>query len=35
MARYLIQFSYTSDAISNMVKNPQDRAAVLRRMAEG
>lgn len=34
MARYLIQFSYTPEAIQNMVKNPQDRAAVVRGMAE-
>lgn len=34
MARYMIQFSYTSDAIQNLVRNPHDRAAVVRGLAE-
>jgi uncharacterized protein with GYD domain len=34
MARYLVQFAYNSDAVSNMVRNPQDRAAAVRAMAE-
>ena len=34
MARYLIQASYTSESIQNMVRNPQDRSAVVGAMAE-
>ena len=34
MAFYLIQASYTSQAVAAMVKNPQDRAAVIRPMIE-
>lgn len=30
MPRYMIQFSYTSESVSNMARNPQDRAAVAR-----
>ncbi len=35
MARFMVQFSYGSEAVSNMVQNPQDRAAVVRRLVEG
>lgn len=34
MAFYLIQASYTAQAVATMVKNPQDRAAVVRPMIE-
>lgn len=34
MSYYLIQASYTSQAIAAMVKNPQDRAAAVRPMIE-
>ena len=34
MARYMVQFSYNSDTVSDLVKNPQDRAAVVRGLAE-
>ena len=34
MARYLVQFAYSSEAIQNMVKNPQDRAAMVSGMAQ-
>lgn len=34
MSYYLIQASYTSQAIASMVKNPQDRAAAVRPMIE-
>ena len=30
MARYLTQFSYTSEAMSHLINNPQDRGVVLR-----
>lgn len=30
MARYLTQVSYTSDAMSHLINNPQDRGAVMR-----
>jgi len=30
MARYLTQVSYTSDAMSHLISNPQDRGAVIR-----
>lgn len=35
MAHYMVQFSYGSDAISSMVKNPQDRGAIIAGMAQG
>ena len=35
MAHYMIQVSYTSDAVSDMVNNPQDRGAVVRALVEG
>ncbi len=35
MARYMIQASYTSQGISDLVKNPQDRAAAVRPLVEG
>ncbi len=35
MARYLIQVSYTTQGISDLVKNPQDRAAAVRPLLEG
>ena len=35
MARYMIQASYTSQGISDLVKNPQDRAAAVRPLIEG
>jgi uncharacterized protein with GYD domain len=34
MSYYLIQASYTSQAIAAMVKNPQDRAAAVRPVIE-
>jgi uncharacterized protein with GYD domain len=34
MPRYLVQASYTTQGISDLVKNPQDRAAALRPMVE-
>lgn len=34
MAHYMIQASYSNDAVANLVKNPQDRAAVIRNLAE-
>ena len=34
MRYYLIQASYTPQAIASMVKNPQDRAAAVRPMIE-
>ena len=30
MARYLAQFSYTSEAMAHLINNPQDRGAVMR-----
>ncbi len=30
MARYLTQLSYTSDAMSHLINNPQDRGAIFR-----
>ncbi len=30
MARYLTQVSYTSEAMSHLINNPQDRGAVIR-----
>ena len=35
MARYLVQVSYTTQGISELVKNPQDRAASVRPLFEG
>ena len=35
MARYLIQVSYTTQGVSDLVKNPQDRAAAVRPLFEG
>lgn len=34
MATFLIQGSYSAQAVSAMIKNPQDRAAVVRTMIE-
>ena len=34
MPRYLIQTSYTNQSISDLVKNPQDRAAAVRPVIE-
>ena len=34
MPRYLIQASYSSESVQNMIRNPQDRAAVVGAMAE-
>jgi uncharacterized protein with GYD domain len=34
MPHYLIQFAYDSNAVSEMVRNPQDRAAAVRAMAQ-
>jgi uncharacterized protein with GYD domain len=34
MARYLIEASYATEAIQNLVRNPQDRAAIVGSMAE-
>ena len=30
MARYLIQLSYSNEAMANLISNPQDRGAVMR-----
>lgn len=35
MARYLVQASYTREAISTLVKNPEDRAGAIRPVVEG
>ena len=35
MAHYLIQASYTSQAVGNLVKNPQNRASVVTPVVEG
>ena len=35
MARYMIQASYTTQGISDLIKNPQDRAAAVRPLIEG
>lgn len=35
MPRYLIQASYNQGGISDLVRNPQDRAAALRPVVEG
>ena len=32
MARYLTQVSYTSEAMSHLISNPQDRGAVIREL---
>jgi len=34
MPHYMVQFSYTSESVSNMARNPQDRAAVARTLIE-
>ncbi len=34
MARYLAQFSYSRQGVSDLVKNPQDRAAIVRGLIE-
>jgi len=34
MAHYLIQASYAPEAIATLVKTPEDRAAVVRRLAQ-
>ena len=34
MARYLLQLSYTSQAMATLVKNPEDRGAVLRELSQ-
>ena len=34
MPRYMAQFSYSKEAVSGLVKNPQDRAAVVRGLIE-
>ncbi len=34
MARYMIQASYTTTAVADLVRNPQDRAAVARLLTE-
>jgi uncharacterized protein with GYD domain len=34
MARYMVQFSYTKDAIAAMVKKPEDRAVAVGEMIE-
>jgi uncharacterized protein with GYD domain len=35
MARYMIQVSYSTQGISDLVSNPQDRAAAVRPLVEG
>ena len=34
MGRYMLQFSYSTEAVSDLVKNPQDRTAVGRALVE-
>ena len=34
MARYLVQGSYTSEAVSDLLKNPQDRGTMLRELIQ-
>ena len=34
MARYMVQFSYSTEAVSDLVGNPQDRAAIVRGLIE-
>jgi uncharacterized protein with GYD domain len=34
MPSYLVQVSYTSEAVAALVKNPQDRTAVVRKSVE-
>lgn len=34
MASYLVQVSYTSEAIAALIKNPQDRTQVIRKSVE-
>jgi uncharacterized protein with GYD domain len=35
MATYLLQASYTSEALASLVKNPQNRAQVVNNLVEG
>lgn len=35
MARYLVQVSYTTSGIVDLIKNPQDRSAAIRPLIEG
>jgi len=35
MARYMIQASYSTQGIADLVSNPQDRAAAVRPLVEG
>ena len=35
MARFLIQASYTQQGVAGLLKNPEDRSAVLSSMVEG
>ena len=34
MAHYMVQFAYNSNAVAEMVKTPQDRAAAVRAMID-
>ena len=34
MARYMVQFSYATDAVSELVNPPQDRSAMARSLVE-
>ncbi len=34
MARFMVQASYNSEAVANLIKNPQDRAAAIRPVIE-
>ena len=34
MAHYLIQASYSQEAVATLVKSPEDRSAVIRRLAQ-
>ena len=34
MARFLIQASYTSEAVASLIQNPQDRSAAIRSVVE-
>jgi len=35
MPRYMVQFSYNTGAISDLVKNPQDRGAIVAQLLQG
>ena len=35
MAHYMLQFSYNSESISELIKNPQDRSGQARALVEG